>query len=63
MNRSVNICTSTLSSFTLDEALDLAACAGYEGIELRVHGNYHVGLQELQTRCDEIRRSTARRSV
>jgi sugar phosphate isomerase/epimerase len=62
MNRPVNICTSTLSGFTLDEALNLAACAGYEGVELRVHGNCHVSLHELQRRCDEIRhRVEARR--
>ncbi|HKS58200.1 MAG TPA: sugar phosphate isomerase/epimerase [Steroidobacteraceae bacterium] len=56
MNRPVNICTSTLPAFTLDQALNLAASAGYEGVELRVHGNCHVSLQELQRRCDEIRR-------
>jgi sugar phosphate isomerase/epimerase len=56
MNRSVNICTSTLASFALDDALRLASSAGYEGVELRVHGNCHVTLQELQRRCDEIKR-------
>lgn len=56
MKRPVNICTSTLSAFALDDALKLAACAGYEGVELRVHGNCHVSLQELQRRCVEIRR-------
>ncbi len=30
--------------------------AGYQGVELRVHGNCHVSLQELQRRCDEIKR-------
>ena len=58
MNRTdpVNVCTSTLTAFALDDALKLAAEAGYEGIELRVHGNGHVSLQDLQRRCDEIRR-------
>jgi len=56
MNRPVNICTSTLSAFALVDALRLSACAGYEGVELRVHGNCHVSLQELQARCDQIRR-------
>jgi sugar phosphate isomerase/epimerase len=56
MDRPVNICTSTLSSFALGDALKLAASAGYEGVELRVHGNCHVSLQELQRRGDEIRR-------
>jgi sugar phosphate isomerase/epimerase len=56
MNRPVNICTSTLAAFSLDAALELAARAGYEGVELRVHGNCHVSLQELQRRCDQIRR-------
>jgi sugar phosphate isomerase/epimerase len=54
--RPVNICTSTLTAFALDDALTLAAEAGYEGIELRVHGSGHVGPQELQQRCDKIRR-------
>ena len=56
MNRHVNICTSTLAAFGLDDALKLAAHAGYQGVELRVHGNGHVSLQELQRRCDEIKR-------
>src|SRR6185503_10423769 len=63
MNRPVNICTSTLSAFTLDEALNLAASAGYEGVELRVHGNCHVSLQELQRRCGEIRREVEARRL
>lgn len=56
MNRPVNISTSTLAAFALDDALRLAESAGYEGVELRVHGNCHVSLQELQRRCDEIKR-------
>jgi sugar phosphate isomerase/epimerase len=56
MNRPVNICTSTLAPFALNDAFGLAAAAGYEGVELRVHGNCHVSLQTLQRRCDEIRR-------
>src|SRR5262249_2143704 len=46
---------STLAAFGLEDALRLGAAAGYEGVELRVHGNCHVSLQELQRRCDEIR--------
>lgn len=56
MNSSVNICTSTLAAFPLDGALELGAAAGYEGVELRVHGNCHVSLQELQHRCGDIKR-------
>jgi len=63
MNRPVNICTSTLAAFTLDEALELGAAAGYEGVELRVHGNCHVSFQELQRRCDEIRRQVETRGL
>ena len=55
----MNVCTSTLTAFALDDALKLAAAAGYEGIELRVHGNGHVSLQELQSRCVDIRRLVA----
>jgi sugar phosphate isomerase/epimerase len=56
MNRSVNICTSTLAPFAFADALRLAASAGYQGVELRVHGNCHISLQELQRRCDDIKR-------
>ncbi len=56
MNRPVNLCTSTLAAFALEDALRLAQSAGYEGVELRVHGNCHVSLQELQRRCVEIKR-------
>jgi sugar phosphate isomerase/epimerase len=56
MNKPVNICTSTLAAFALDDALQLAARAGYEGVELRVHGNCHVSLQELHCRADDIKR-------
>jgi sugar phosphate isomerase/epimerase len=56
MNRPVHLCTSTLAAFALEDALRLAQAAGYEGVELRVHGNCHVSLQELQRRCVEIRR-------
>jgi sugar phosphate isomerase/epimerase len=56
MHRPVNLCTSTLAAFALEDALRLAQSAGYEGVELRVHGNCHVSLQELQHRCVEIKR-------
>jgi sugar phosphate isomerase/epimerase len=56
MNPPVNVCTSTLAAFSLDDALELGAAAGYEGVELLVHGNCHVSLQGLQRRCDEIKR-------
>jgi sugar phosphate isomerase/epimerase len=56
MNRPVNLCSSTLAAFALEDALRLAQSAGYEGVELRVHGNCHVSLQELQRRCVEIKR-------
>jgi sugar phosphate isomerase/epimerase len=56
MNPPVNVCTSTLAAFSLDDALKLGAAAGYAGVELLVHGNCHVSLQGLQRRCDEIKR-------
>jgi sugar phosphate isomerase/epimerase len=56
MNRPVNLCTSTLAAFRLADALGLANSAGYEGVELRVHGNCHLTLQDLQRRCLEIKR-------
>jgi len=56
MSRPVNLCTSTLAAFALEDALRLAQSAGYEGVELRIHGNCHVSLQELQRRCVEIKR-------
>jgi sugar phosphate isomerase/epimerase len=63
MNRPVNICTSTLAAFALEDALSLAQSAGYEGIELRVHGNCHVSLQELQRRSGEIKRQVEAHQV
>jgi sugar phosphate isomerase/epimerase len=61
--RSVNLCTSTLAAFSLDDALNLAAKSGYEGIELRVHGSCHITPQDLQRRCDEIRRKVEARRL
>lgn len=56
MNRPVNLCSSTLAAFALEDALRLAQSTGYDGVELRVHGNCHVSLQELQRRCVDIKR-------
>jgi len=57
MDSPVNICTSTLPAFALDDCLELAAGAGYQGVELRVRGDYHVSLPRLYCQCDQIKRS------
>jgi len=45
-----------MPAFALDDCLKLAANAGYQGVELRVHDNYHISLPRLYYQCDEIKR-------
>jgi len=45
-----------MPAFALDDCLKLAANAGYQGVELRVHNNYHISLPRLYYQCDEIKR-------
>lgn len=52
----VNVCTSTMPAFALDDCLTLAAKSGFQGVELRVHDSHHVSLRDLCQRCDEIKR-------
>jgi sugar phosphate isomerase/epimerase len=46
---------STLPSFTLKDGLCLARDAGYHGVELRIHDNYHVSLNRLYHCARDIR--------
>ncbi|MGH8615203.1 MAG: TIM barrel protein [Gammaproteobacteria bacterium] len=55
-DRPVNVCTSTMPAFVLDDCLKLAANAGYQGVELRVHDNYHITLSQLISQCGQIKR-------
>jgi len=59
----MNLCTSTLPGFSFEESLDLASAAGYQGIELRVHDDYHVTLDDLFIRHREIRRMVESRKL
>lgn len=52
----VNVCLSTLPAFGLDDCLTLAAAAGYQGVELRVHDNYHISLPQLYYQCGQLKR-------
>lgn len=56
MDSRLNLCTSTLPAFALNDALTLAAGAGYQGVELRVHDQYHVSLPRLYYQCSQIKR-------
>jgi sugar phosphate isomerase/epimerase len=53
----INVCTSTMPAFALDDCVKLAASAGYEGVELRVHDTHHVSLKQLYGSWDQIKRS------
>lgn len=53
----VNVCLSTLPAFALDDCLTLAAAAGYQGVEVRVHDNYHISLPQLYYQCGQLKRS------
>ena len=55
-DRPVNVCTSTMPAFVLGDCLKLAANAGYQGVELRVHDNYHITLSQLISQCGQIKR-------
>lgn len=57
MGSSLNVCTATMPAFALNDCLKLAADAGYQGVELRVHDNYHISLPQLYFQCDQIKRS------
>jgi sugar phosphate isomerase/epimerase len=63
MNSPVNLCTSTLPAFGLDDSLKLAACAGYQGVELRVHDGYHVSLAQLDRHCVRIKKLVEARDL
>jgi 3-deoxy-7-phosphoheptulonate synthase len=56
IDRPINLCTSTMPAFGLHDCLTLAAAAGYQGVELRVHDNYHVALPQLDDHCVDIKR-------
>ena len=43
----MNLCTSTLSGFDFNQALDIAVASECSGIELRVADSYHKSLHEL----------------
>ncbi|HHJ16684.1 MAG TPA: sugar phosphate isomerase/epimerase [Gammaproteobacteria bacterium] len=43
----MNLCTSTLSGFDFQQALEIAVASGCQGIELRVADSYHKSLRDL----------------
>src|SRR5262245_32881675 len=57
MDGSLNLCTSIMPAFALDDCLKVAAACGYQGIELRVDDNYHISLPELRYQGNQIRRT------
>jgi len=42
----MNLCTSTLSGYDFDQAIEIAQLSGCQGIELRISDEYHVSLQQ-----------------
>ncbi len=42
----MNLCTSTLSRYDFDQAIEIAQLSGCQGIELRISDEYHVSLQQ-----------------
>lgn len=56
----MNLCTSVLPKFSFNDAVDIAVQAGYEGIELRVNGNYHKSLEDLDKEGCFLRRKLER---
>ena len=51
----MNLCMSTLPNFDLETGLQLAREAGFHGVELRVHNDYHVSLNRLYHCARQIR--------
>lgn len=51
----MNLCMSTLPNFDLQSGLALSRDAGFTGIELRVHDQYHISLNELYHKAREVR--------
>jgi sugar phosphate isomerase/epimerase len=52
----MNLCTSTLPGYNFYQSLDIAASAGYTGIELRVSNQYHKPLEELISSGEKVKR-------
>lgn len=51
---SINLCTSTLPNVDFLQSLEIAEKSGYQGIELRLHDDYHVSLADMLSKGDEI---------
>lgn len=51
----MNLCMSTLPAFDLQSGLAITRDAGFSGIELRVHDQYHISLNELYHKAREVR--------
>ena len=47
MISNMNLCMSTMPTFSFKEGLKLANQAGYQGVELRIHDDYHISLNRL----------------
>lgn len=56
----MNLCTSVLPKFSFNDAIEIAAQSGYQGIELRVNGNYHKSLEDLNNEGSFLRHKLER---
>lgn len=57
MINNMNLCMSTLPTFSFKDGLCLTRDAGYQGVELRIHDAYHISLNRLFHCGREIRQN------
>lgn len=52
----INLCTAVLPKFSFQDVIDIAASSGYQGVELRVSGDYHKSLNDLDMESHFLKR-------
>ena len=48
--------TATLPELTREQVVDKLSAHGYDGVEWRVHEDYHIAPKDLLARATEIKR-------
>ncbi len=59
----MNLCTSTLSRYDFDQAIEITKLSGCQGIELRISDKYHVSLQQAQRNGYSIYRTVKAKNL